>query len=321
MQKHPAFLRPGDTIGITCPSGFVSPDRVSYAVEVLQRWGFRVKQGRTIGSEHFYFSGTDEERLADLQQMLDDPGVHAILMGRGGYGMSRIIDRIDFTAFLQKPKWICGFSDITLLHQHIEANFGIPTIHSPMCGAFTAENEYSDFLLSLRRALEGMPLSYEMPPSEYNRPGEAEGILTGGNLAMLAHATGSVSSADTRGKILFIEDIGEYLYNADRMLLNLKRAGRLDHLAALLVGGFTEMQDTERPFGQTIEEIISDKVREYDYPVCFNFPAGHREINYSLCLGERYSIRVDAHHPPAIRLLREHEPLSGMAGKPANQAG
>ena len=290
----PPALRPGDTIGITCPSGYVAPERVQHAVTVLQRWGFRVKTGRTVGGAHFYFSGTDDERLADLQEMLDDPGVQAILMGRGGYGMSRIIDRIDFTAFREKPKWICGFSDITLLHSHIHATLQMPTLHSPMCGAFTPETEQADFLLSLKRALEGIPLTYHMPASAYNRPGIAEGMLTGGNLAMLAHSTGSVSAVDTRVKILFIEDIGEHLYQADRMLIQLKRAGRLDHLAALVVGSFTDMQDTERPFGQNIQQIILDKVAEYEYPVCFNFPAGHETVNYTLCLGTPHRLTVTA---------------------------
>jgi muramoyltetrapeptide carboxypeptidase len=292
--QHPPFLKPGDTIGITCPSGYTAPDRVAYAVTVLQRWGFQVKVGKTVGSEHFYFSGTDEERLADLQAMLDDPGIHAVLMGRGGYGMSRIVDRIDFTSFRQHPKWICGFSDITLLHNHIQAVLNLPTLHSPMCGAFKPETEHADFLLSLKRAWEGAPLNYDTPACDYNRPGAAEGILTGGNLALLVHSTGSLSEVDTRGKILFIEDIGEHLYQVDRMLLHLKRAGKLAHLAGLVVGNFTDMEDTERPFGQTLEALIFDKVAEYDYPVCFHFPAGHEEINHTLCLGMPHQLTVTA---------------------------
>ncbi len=307
MPIHiPPFLQPGDTIGITCPSGYVSSERVHYAVEVLQRWGYRVRTGKTVGSEHFYFSGRDEARRTDLQEMLDDREIKAILMGRGGYGMSRIIDDLDFTAFYRHPKWICGFSDITLLHNHIQANYGIATLHSPMCGAFSPDTEHSDFLLSLKNALEGKPAVYQVAPSPFNRPGTATGILTGGNLAMLAHSTGSVSAVDTQDKILFIEDIGEHLYNADRMLLNLKRAGRLEGLAGLIVGGFTDMQDTERPFGQTIDQIIADKVAEYDYPVCFGFPAGHQEINYTLMLGAPHELTVNhdtihlTRHRPAI---------------------
>lgn len=281
----PAFLNPGDTIGITCPAGYVSHERISYAVEVLQRWGFRVVVGKTVGTGEHYFSGQDAERLLDLQCMLNDSTIKAILMGRGGYGVSRIIDAIDFTAFAQNPKWICGFSDITVLHSHIHQQFGIATLHSPMCGAFTAESENSDHIQSLRKALTGETLTYNFPASPFNRNGTAEGQTVGGNLAILAHLTGSISQLDTSGKILFIEDIGEHLYHIDRLMLNLKRSGQLDNLKGLLVGTFTETEDTERPFGQTLEEIIWDKVSEYNYPVAFNFLCGHDAINYPLPFG------------------------------------
>ncbi len=290
----PKYLQEGSVIGITCPASYVSEERTAYAVTVLEKWGFRVKKGRTIGTQHFYFSGTDDERLADLQEMMDDPGIDAILMGRGGYGMSRIIDRIDFKGFLQHPKWICGFSDFTILHSHLQSQYGFTSLHSPMCMAFKPETEHEPHITCFHAALTGRELEYHVPPSPYNREGNAAAILTGGNLAILAHITGSISEVDTTGKILLIEDIGEYLYNADRMLLNLKRAGKLNNLAGLIVGGFTDMQDTERPFGQTIEEIIYDKVKEFDYPVCFNFPVGHQDINYTLTLGALHSLSVTA---------------------------
>ena len=288
----PPFLKPGDAIGITCPAGYISQERVACAVEVLQRWGFRVVTGKTIGTGDYYFSGHDAERLADLQAMLDDAGIKAILMGRGGYGVSRIIDAIDFTAFQQAPKWICGFSDITVLHSHIHQVFGIATLHSPMCGAFTPESERSFYIENLHRSLTGKPLSYSFPASSYNRAGITAGIVVGGNLAILAHLTGSTSQVDTDGKILFIEDIGEYLYHIDRLLLNLKRSGQLSGLKALLVGSFTDLQDTDRPFGQTVEEIIRDKVAEYDYPVAFNFPCGHDTENVTLPLGVEQRLEV-----------------------------
>lgn len=292
-MNHPPYLKQGSTIGITCPSGFVSHERVKHAVEILQRHGYKIKVGKTVGSEHGYFSGTDEQRLDDLQQMMDDPEIGAILMGRGGYGMSRIIDNLDFTAFKKCPKWICGFSDIVVLLNHIQARLQMPVLHSPMCGAFKPETENLDYLQSFFTALKGGKMEYSAQPSPYNRPGNATGILTGGNLAILAHLTGSVSEVDTTDKILFIEDIGEYLYNIDRLLLNLKRAGKLDNIKALIVGSFTDLQDTERPFGQTVEEIIWDKVKEYNYPVCFNFPSGHQDINYTLRLGMMHSLTVD----------------------------
>ena len=289
----PPFLKPGDAIGITCPAGYVSYERIAYAVDVLQRWGFRVVVGRTVGTGDYYFSGHDGERLTDLQAMLDDPEIKAILMGRGGYGCSRIIDATDFTAFRQSPKWICGFSDITVLHSHIHRNYAIATLHGPMCGAFTAESENSYYIQSLQKALRGETLDYSFPTSAFNRPGTVEGIVVGGNLALLAHLTGSVSEINTDGKILFIEDIGEHLYHVDRLLLNLKRSGQLSRLKALLVGSFTDMEDTDRPFGQTLEEIVWDKVSDYDYPVAFNFPCGHDTENVTLPLGVKARLEVN----------------------------
>jgi len=292
MNQHPPYLKKGSVIGITCPSGYVSNERVAFALDVLQLWGFRVKVGNTVGSEHFYFSGTDEERQRDLQMMLDDPAIDAILMGRGGYGLSRIVDDLDLTGFSKKPKWICGFSDITVLHNHIQALLGISSLHSPMCGAFKPETVNADHIKNFFAALTGESLFYHTPASSYNRTGTTEGILTGGNLAIIAHLTGSASEVNTDGKILFIEDIGEHLYHIDRLMLNLKRAGKLDNLKGLIVGSFTEIEDTERPFGQTLEEIIFDKVKEYDYPVCFNFPCGHQDINYTLTLGMNHRLIV-----------------------------
>jgi muramoyltetrapeptide carboxypeptidase len=290
----PPFLKPGSVVGITCPSGYVARERVTYAIEVLNRWGFGVNEGKTIGSGQFYFAGTDEERRADLQSMLDDPELDAIIMGRGGYGMSRIIDDLDFTAFVKKPKWICGFSDITVLHSHLHARYGIASLHSPMCGAFKPETENETYLKTFYSALTGGALNYITAPAAYNIKGTAEGVLTGGCLSLLAHLLDSVSDIDTTDKILFIEDIGEHLYKVDRMLVSLKRAGKLDKLKALIVGQFTDMLDTERPFGQTIQEIVLDKVKEYDYPVLFDFPSGHEDINYTLTLGATHKLSVTA---------------------------
>ena len=291
-MNYPEYLQPGSVIGITCPSGYVSEERVAFAVTLFEQWGFKVKKGKTIGTEYNYFSGTDEARLADLQDMMDDPQVDAILMGRGGYGMSRIIDGLDFTGFLQHPKWVCGFSDITVLHSHIQARYGIPTLHSPMCGHFKPETVNEDHIRSFHAAITGGPLTYTTPTSPYNRKGVAEGVVTGGNLSLIVHLTASVSEVDMDGKILFIEDLGEHLYGLDRMLMHLKRAGKLAKLKGLILGGFTDMEDTERPFGQTVEEIIWDKVKEYDYPVCFNFPAGHQDINFTLKLGAVHRLEV-----------------------------
>jgi len=293
-MNHPGYLKVGSVVGITCPSGYVSAERVVYAARVLEHWGFVVKMGATVGTDHNYFSGTDEARLADLQAMMDDPKIDAIIMGRGGYGMSRIIDDLDLTAFTKKPKWVCGFSDITVLHSHLEARLGMASLHSPMCGAFKPETENEAYLKTFYAALTGETIHYHAPASAYNRVGQEEGVLTGGNLSLLVHLIGSESEVETAEKILFIEDIGEHLYKIDRMMLTLKRAGKLDNLKGLILGGFTDMEDTERPFGQTLEEIIADKVREYHYPVCFNFPTGHQDINHTLMLGGMHKLIVTA---------------------------
>jgi muramoyltetrapeptide carboxypeptidase len=290
----PPYLKKGDTIGITCPSGHLPLERTIYAKKTLESWGYNVVMGTTVGSSHFYFSETDERRLYDLQSMLDNKNIHAILMGRGGYGLSRIIDRIDFSKFIKHPKWICGFSDITVLHSHIQQQFGIATLHSPMCGAFTEENIDSPPIQSLMKAWEGQSLLTEYQSNEHNRYGDATGILVGGNLAILAHLSGSDSQIDTDNKILFIEDIGEYLYNIDRLLLNLKRAGALSNIKGLICGGFSDMKDTERPFGENIYEIIKEKVETYDYPVCFDFPAGHIDNNFTLQFGIEHSLHVSS---------------------------
>ncbi len=289
---HPPYLKQGSTIGITCPSSYIPLERVEYAASVLQSKGYNVLLGKTCGTQFNYFSGTDEERLNDLQSMLDNPDVDAILMGRGGYGMGRLVDKLDFTAFQNNPKWICGFSDIVILLNHLQANFNMQVLHSPMCNAYKEEYLNSAHLQSFFDAITGQPLRYEFPASRYNRNGHTEGIVTGGNLAILAHLTGSRSEVDTKDKILFIEDIGEVLYNIDRLLINLKRAGKLTHIKALVVGGMTDLTDTERPFGKTVEEIIWDNVKDYDYPVCFNFPAGHIDINYTLRLGANHKLSV-----------------------------
>ena len=293
MIKIPPYLQKGDTIGLVCPAGYMPVEKVSECTRVLnENWGFTTKVGNSVGRQFNYFSGTDEERLQDLQQMLDDDSVKAILCARGGYGLSRIIDAIDFKRFRQNPKWIIGFSDITILHSHIYRNYYISTLHAPMANAFNEDGYQNEFVRSLRNALEGKKIKYQVQPHEFNRKGEAIGELVGGNLSLLAHLAGTASDLKTRGRILFIEDVGEYLYNIDRMMYQLKRSRKLDKLAGLIVGGFTDMKDTERPFGQTVHEIIRDAVAEYDYPVCFDFPVSHDEKNYALKIGVGYKLKV-----------------------------
>ncbi|QEC42376.1 S66 peptidase family protein [Pseudobacter ginsenosidimutans] len=295
MIKVPAYLQPGDTIAIVCPAGFMAKEKAQSCIDVLQEWGYKVKVGKTLGSDsENYFSGTDEERLQDLQQMIDDDSVQAILCGRGGYGVGRIIDRINFKSFKKKPKWIIGFSDITVLHAHIYSNYKIATLHAPMAAAFNDEGFRNEYVLSLKKAMEGKKAKYSCVPHTFNNKGEAVGELVGGNLALLANITGTPSQLKTKGRILFIEDVGEYLYSIDRMFYQLKRSGQLEKLAGLIIGGFTDMKDTERPFGKTVEEIIHELVSEYDYPVCFNFPVSHGKENYALKVGVGYKLKVGA---------------------------
>ena len=291
----PEYLKPGDTIAIVCPAGYLPATNVQTCVTVLNQWGYRVIQGTTVGgSSSTYFSGTDQERLMDFQRMLDDTTVKAILCGRGGYGTGRIIEQINFSTFLTKPKWIIGYSDITVLHAHIHQQYQITTLHAPMATAFNGEGWKNDYVQSLREALEGVTSACSGPEHSFNRQGVAKGSLVGGNLALLAHLVGTSSDLDTTGKILFIEDVGEQLYNIDRMLYQYKRSGKLASLAGLIVGGFTECKDTERPFGKTAHEIINEIVSEYNYTVCFDFPVSHTERNYALKVGAIYELRVDA---------------------------
>ncbi|SJZ38056.1 S66 peptidase family protein [Sediminibacterium ginsengisoli] len=294
MIKIPPYLKKGDTIGIVCPSGQMPFEKAATCIEVLKQWGYHVVVGKTLGSQFHYFSGTDEERLADLQQMLDDDSINAILCGRGGYGMSRIVDQLDFSRFRKKPKWVIGFSDITVLHAHIYNRHKTACLHAPMAGAFN-EGEYeNEFIQSLRKAIAGKKSSYSCAAHPFNRKGKAEGILIGGNLSLIAHIIGSKSAFSTKGKILFLEDVGEYIYNVDRMFIQLKRSGMLDELAGLIIGGFSEMKDTLIPFGSDVFDLISEHVAGYDYPVCYDFPVSHERNNYALKVGLEHTFHVTA---------------------------
>ena len=293
MIRIPPYLKKGDTIGLVCPAGFMPAEKVQACISTLQKWGYNIRIGKTVGgNSDNYFSGNDEDRLNDFQQMLDDDEVKAILCARGGYGTGRIIDAIDFKKFKKQPKWIIGYSDITVLHSHLYTNYYISSIHGPMAEAFNGEISDNEFLFSLKDALEGKKLKYQCPAHEFNRKGEAIGELVGGNLSLLAHLVGTDSDLKTKGRILFIEDIGEYRYNIDRMLCQLKRNNKLSKLAGLIVGGFSEEKDTERSFGKTSYEIIRDIVKKYEYPVCFGFPVSHEKENYALKTGVGYKLKI-----------------------------
>lgn len=293
MIKIPPYLKKGDTIGITCPAGYMAKEKAQTCIGSLQKWGYQVMVGKTLGSKSDnYFSGTDEERLNELQAMLDDDTINAILCGRGGYGVGRIIDQLDFKKFKKKPKWLIGYSDITVLHSHIYSAYKTASIHAPMAAAFNDGGADNEFVLSLKKMLTGKKNKYTCAVHSYNKQGNATGELVGGNLSLLAHLTGTPSDIDTKNKILFIEDIGEYIYSIDRMLYQLKRSGKLDQLAGLIIGGFTDIKDTERPFGKPIDEVINDIVKGYHYPICFNFPVRHGKENYALKIGGVYQLSV-----------------------------
>jgi len=283
------YLKQGDKVAITCPAKKL-PIPMTDAVNLLTSWGLEVVLGDTVNASYHQFAGDDAFRAADLQRFIDDDSVSAIIAARGGYGTIRMIDMVDFSRLQTNPKWIVGFSDITLLHSHIISNYKLPCIHGQMPLNIPDASAYS--LETLRKALFGEELTYKIDANPQNRIGDSSGILIGGNLSLLLAISGSVSDMDYSGKILFIEDVGEYLYAADRMLRALKRAGKLKNLAGLVVGGFTDMKDNDIPFGQTLPQLIMDVVADYSYPVCFDFPAGHIPNNCSLVLGKTINLSV-----------------------------
>jgi muramoyltetrapeptide carboxypeptidase len=290
----PSYLKKGDTIAITCTAGYMLLEKTKACIKKLKEEGYQVIVSPTVGgNSKNYFSSSDAERLQEMQNYLDNKNVKAILCGRGGYGTGRIIDALDFKKFCKNPKWLIGFSDITLLHSHVVSNYKIATLHAPMAAAFANKEHNPENIISLLDALKGKKNNYEVKHNALNKTGIAKGKLLGGNVALLANTIGTKSDIDTKNAILFIEDIGEQLYAVDRMMYQLKRAGKLKNLAALVVGDFTDMQDTDRPFGKTIYEIISDIVAEYDYPVCYDFPVGHGNENRALKVGVKYSLVVD----------------------------
>ena len=289
MIKQPSYLKKGDKVAIVCPAKKLKKS-IEPAIALLKGWGLDVVLGKSVSAEDHQFAGNDELRAADLQSFLDDPDIKAIIAGRGGYGTIRIIDDLDFTAFQINPKWIVGFSDITVLLSHVMAIGQIQSIHGQMPGTFEDATEES--LLTLKNALFGGELLYSYSSNFINRPGIVEGTLIGGNLSILIALQGSISEMNFTDKILFLEDVGEYEYSIDRMLRMLKRSGKLSKLKGLVIGAFNEMKSEDIPFGQSAEQVIWNIVKEYDYPVCFNFPVGHIENNCAMVLGRKVLIDV-----------------------------
>ena len=286
----PTFLQKGDTVAIVSTARKISEVEIKPALQLLENWGLKYVLGKTIGAEENQFAGSDDLRAADFQEMLDDPKIRAIWCARGGYGTVRIIDKLDFSKFKKNPKWIIGYSDITVLHSHIH-NFGIETLHAQMC--LEIQNKTAETSESIRKVLFGKDYTIEMERTDsFASLGILKGELIGGNLSVLYSLCGSASEMNTAGKILFIEDLDEMLYHVDRMMMNLKRSGYLKNLKALVIGGMTEMKDNKVYFGRTAEEIIIDLVKEYNYPVITNFPAGHIMDNKALILGREIKIDI-----------------------------
>ena len=286
----PSKLNKGDTVKIVSTARKVSENEIQFATEWLKRLGFRVKLGKTIGLEHHQFAGTDQQRTKDFQEAIDSPEINAIWCARGGYGTIRIIDLLDFSKFKKNPKWIIGYSDITVLHSHLH-NLNIATIHAPM--AFDIGDASAEARQSLQNLLSGKSNTYNFKSDPLNKTGNAEGVAIGGNLSVLYSMCGSKSAIDTTGKILFLEDLDEYLYHIDRMFQNLDRNGILKDLAALVIGGMTKMHDNSTPFGYSVYEILLNSTKSNNYPVIFNAPFGHITDNRSVILGKKISLKAD----------------------------
>ncbi len=286
---QPPFLKPGDTVGIVSPSWFIDPSKLTEAVTYLEQWKLKVKIGKYAAKQSGPFAGSDEERLSDLQEMTNDENVKAVIFSRGGYGLLRIISRVDFSALGKNPKWYAGFSDITVLHNWLNEVCGIVSIHSDMPLNFNNPSKSPKTFSTLRQALFG-----ELEKVEWSgksiRAGKPEGEITGGNLSLVYSLIGTAAEPETKGKILFLEDVGENYYHIDRMLVSLKLAGKLERLSALIIGGMNDIAETKVPWGKSIEETVIDNVRGFSYPVFFNFPAGHVPDNRAFYVGRKAKI-------------------------------
>jgi muramoyltetrapeptide carboxypeptidase len=268
----------------------VTHEEMAFGIQWLKDMGFVPVYDDRLFNQHYIFSGDDDTRAAVFQEYLDNEEIDAIWLARGGYGGIRIIDKLDFTKFLQHPKWIVGFSDGTILHGKLN-RLGVPSLHAAMPFYFT--NKTPEAKQSLYDALTGKPLQYAFSSHPLNRCCEAEAEVVGGNLSVLIGMMGSETFPETDGKILFIEEVDEYIYHIDRMMHCLKRSGKLDRLKGLIVGGLTQIKDNSHPFGMTAEEVIAEAVKDYDYPVCFCFPAGHFDDNRALILGRKVKVCIE----------------------------
>jgi muramoyltetrapeptide carboxypeptidase len=290
-MQLPPYLKQGDTIAIVAPARKISREALAPAIQLIEKLGFKVKSGLNLYEESDQFAGTDSQRRSDFQEMLNDEQVKAILCARGGYGSLRVAEGLNFTGFAKNPKWIIGYSDITVFHNLLN-NIGVSSLHATMPINFPEQVCENESTISLFRIISGQDVNYIGGKHSLNRTGRSEGELLGGNLSMLYSLRGTNYDIETAGKILFIEDLDEYLYHIDRMMMNLKSGGVMKNLKGLIVGGVTDMNDNNIPFGKTAEEIIREVVEEYDYPVLFGFPAGHQEPNLALLFGQKISLDI-----------------------------
>jgi muramoyltetrapeptide carboxypeptidase len=288
----PRLIVPGDRVKVIAPSGIVNRVKCEEGISLLKDWGLMAERGKNIYNRYGIFAGTDEQRLHDLQDSLDDPGIKAIFCARGGYGLSRIIDRINLAKFLKSPKWVIGFSDITLLHLWINMGSGVATLHGEMVANFSNRKKSAETLSTLKRTLFEGAVEYLWDTENYS-PGIVEGIITGGNLSLLCNLTGTALSKWLDGKILFIEETGEFLYRFDRMLSNLRLSGIFERISGMVIGGLTGMEDTKTHFGRKIEDIVMDAVSSYGFPVAMDFPAGHQDDNRAFMSGSKVRFSVN----------------------------
>lgn len=286
----PKYLKKNDKVAIICMAGKTTTESIRPAIKILENWGLEVIVGETVGAEDGVFGGNDTLRKNDFQKYLDDVHISAIFSARGGYGSTRFLDKINWEKFKESPKWVVGFSDITAVISAING-FGVEAIHGPMPKLFDIKGGKKTLKL-LRKALFGEKLTYKHLGDPANITGRATAEIVGGNLCILAHNIGSKSELNTDGKILFLEDVSEYYYNLDRMLLQLKRAGKLDNLAGLIIGHFTDCKDNDNPFGQTVQQIAAHHTQEFNYPIAYGFPVGHEPENWPIICGRKTTLIV-----------------------------
>lgn len=287
----PPLLKKGDKVCILAPARKIAECELKSSILLFESYGLIVELGKNIFKQYHQFAGTDQERVSDFQEALNNPDIKAIFCARGGYGTLRIIDKLDFSIFKKYPKWICGYSDVCVLHTHLH-RLGFASLHATMPININNEIFDSESIKTMMQALFNGNISYTIPPHPFNKTGQAEGFICGGNLSLLYAVNGSASEIDTKNKILFIEDLDEYLYHIDRMMLSLKRSHKLSDLNALIIGGMSQMKDNQIPYGKNAEEIILEHVQSYNYPVCFGFPAGHLTDNRAIIFGKKSYINI-----------------------------